>query len=91
VRDGFRVLDVKIERILSANSFVHGALPYAAPTLNGIPRHRECARILDADIRLQHIAIIDHTKPLDNMEGTSNNDNFFVELIAGASRRDFCS
>jgi hypothetical protein len=30
-------------------------------------------------------------KPLDNMEGTSNNDNFFVELIAGASRRDFCS
>ena len=24
VRNGFRVLDVKIERILSANSFVHG-------------------------------------------------------------------
>src|SRR5208282_5999540 len=68
VRDGFRVLDVKIERILSASSFVHGALLYAAPTLKGIPRHRECARILDADIRLQHIAIIDHAKPLDNME-----------------------
>jgi hypothetical protein len=68
VRDGFRVLDVKIERILSAGSFVHGALLYAAPTLNGIPRHRECARILDADIRLQHIAIIDYAKPLDNME-----------------------
>jgi hypothetical protein len=26
VRDRFRVLDVKIEGILSANSFVHGAL-----------------------------------------------------------------
>ena len=46
VRDGFRVLDVKIERILSANSFVHGALLYATPTLNSIPRHHECARIL---------------------------------------------
>jgi hypothetical protein len=29
VRDGFRVLDVKIDSILSANSFVHRALPYA--------------------------------------------------------------
>src|SRR5258708_29937459 len=68
MRDGFRVLDVKIERILSASSFVHGALLYATPTLNGIPRHHECARILDADIRLQYIAVIDHAKPLDNME-----------------------
>jgi hypothetical protein len=28
----------------------------------------KCARILDADIRLQHVAVIDHAKPLDNME-----------------------
>src|SRR6516162_8786554 len=68
VRDGFRVLDVKIKRILSASSFVHGALLYSAPTLNGIPRHRECTRILNADIRLQHVAIIDHAKALDNMQ-----------------------
>jgi hypothetical protein len=32
VRDGLRLLDVKIERILSASSFVHGALLYATPT-----------------------------------------------------------
>ena len=90
VGDGFRVLDVEIERILSASSFVHGPLPYAAPALNGIPRYRECARILDADISLQHIAIIDHAKALDDMElfRVRRAEIIYIGLVVDADRID---
>jgi hypothetical protein len=50
VQDGLRVLDMKLERIPSANSFRHGALLCATPTVHGIPRHHACAPILDADV-----------------------------------------
>src|SRR5215469_8017824 len=64
-------VEIVVSRTLGAQAVAFGEQPARVPArkaLNGVPRRREGARILDVDIRHQGLTAVDHMEALDHMQ-----------------------